>query len=201
MNLHDALRQTTRHSNEALERLPGVAVLVSRSISMDDYKDYLVRHAGHSLALYETLMLSADPDRPEHHLLFPTFRPDALCADLKYFGIEPTELEYDNFSWLDHADADYQLGVIYVHLSSALGARLIVKHLQRYLELTPETGSAYFHAMADSALAWKSLINQLQGMPTQGQQARSVLSGARQACYLRHRWLDVPESLEVAIAS
>lgn len=199
MNLHDALRQTTRHSHEALERLPGMAILVDPSITLADYQRSLRRQAGHSLALYETLMISTNTERPESRLLQPAFRPDALCADLDYFGIDPTDLAFDDIGWLCHADACYQIGVLYVHLSTTLRSGLIAKHLERYLDLTPDHGGAYHQALADSGHAWETLVDQLQDMPDQGKQARAVLSGARQACYARHRWLAEPEMVDMAL--
>lgn len=199
MNLHDALRQTTRFSDAALEHLPCVAALVDPALTLPGYRHLIVRHAGHALALYETLMLGASTDRLEHELLLPTFRPDALCADLGHFGIGPTDIAYDDVAWLAHADADVQLGVLYVHLGATQWARLVVRHLQRHLDLTASTGAAYFHAMAEAAWAREALSELLQGIPNQGKRARAILSGARQACFARQRWL--ADEAPVAIAS
>lgn len=181
-DLRTRLRTATAPEHRALEALPLMAELLSPGLTLCHYQRIVARYAGH------VLPLAADAAFRDELLAGPAFRCHALRRDLRALRIREATLAWDSDA-LGARGPGQRLGVLYVHLGSALGGRLIQRALSRSLGQRPENGTAFFAAV-DSAPAWRALTRRLAALPAAGADADAVVSGARAAFVRLHRWLE-----------
>lgn len=186
--LRARLRTETTPQHRSLEALPLLGELLAPGLCLPRYRTILTRYAGHLLPL------AAHPDISNDPLAGPAFRCRSLRDDLCALGVREETLAWDRYA-LPRLDPEQRLGVLYVHLGSALGGRLIQRALSRSLGRGPENGAAFFAAV-ESTPAWRSLAGRLAALPATGADADAVVTGARLAFERLHRWLaSAPDSV------
>jgi heme oxygenase len=92
------------------------------------------------------------------------------------------------------------LGCLYVIEGATLGGRLITRHLQASLGLTPECGGAFFAGYgAETGARWKSFGAMLGGVAEERSQEDMIVASANRTFETMERWL-FPTSLISSLA-
>ncbi|MBX3245032.1 MAG: biliverdin-producing heme oxygenase [Acidobacteria bacterium] len=137
------LKEATKDQHEALESAVDV---MDRSLVLDDYKEMLVK--------FYRFYSAVEPTLPAGDLLANGFDIDRrkkvplLEADLRHLGVlngDGSEIE----KWEDIPDLTETaraFGGIYVMEGATLGGQVITRHLKEHLDITPETGGAFFNS-------------------------------------------------------
>ena len=137
------LKEATKDQHEALESAVDV---MDRSLVLDDYKEMLVK--------FYRFYSAVEPTLPAADLLANGFDIDRrkklplLEADLRHLGVlngDGSEIS----KWEDIPDLTETaraFGGIYVMEGATLGGQVITRHLKEHLDITPETGGAFFNS-------------------------------------------------------
>ncbi|MBX3290861.1 MAG: biliverdin-producing heme oxygenase [Acidobacteria bacterium] len=137
------LKEATRDQHDALESAVDV---MNRSLALADYKEMLVK--------FYRFYSAVEPTLPAADLLAngfdigPRQKLPFLVADLRHLGVlngDEAEIEkWDDIP--DLTDTARAFGGIYVMEGATLGGQVITRHLKEHLDITPETGGAFFNS-------------------------------------------------------
>jgi heme oxygenase len=153
-----SLREQTRDQHRALESQPLLQLLVSSHIDHQHYgrliralwafhqplEEYLQLSAGSLLSLY-----------PGGYHYQP--RTPLLAQDIQRLGLSLPETDA-TAGWLPASSGHaYALGILYVIEGASLGGKLIAPHLAKQLQLSGQTGAAFYnlHETYDSWLPFR----------------------------------------------
>jgi heme oxygenase (biliverdin-IX-beta and delta-forming) len=179
------LRQETADLHRAVECLPIMARLTSKSVTRDDYLDYLRALAGVYATVEPSLFAALDEGLRDE--LGVREKLPAILDDLTGQGHPHVP---SNSPEPAPTGPGAAVGGIYVLEGATLGGRVIAKHLRRCLgaDLGP-TAFLDFHGEHASA-AWKRFAGILDGLPAGGSvDSAEVVAGARSTFALIHRLL------------
>lgn len=154
----DTLRSTSLPAHKALENTPVAQRLMSPSLTKLEYIEILKIW----FSIWAPLENMINERKPQHiaRKMAPIRRAHKIQIDLKKLCVTNVSMLTQNrlpFQ-LDHSHA--WLGVAYVLKGSALGAKVIEKHLQTTLNIDASTGAAFFHTTNDT-IAWPDWIKWL----------------------------------------
>jgi heme oxygenase len=185
------LRAGTRDAHARIETVPALCRLLAVDLTHNEYISVLQHlHAFHA---HVEPAVSLELSWPAAAAMLDGSRPRALAEDLAWFGasaIPPPVFP----AIKGPAEA---LGALYVIEGSALGARVIARHLTDSIGVRPGAGGSFYCRQdADTARRrWQSLVTLLElpllgGKATGGPlMAEKMTSGAQETfCYLE-RWL------------
>ncbi|AKJ29148.1 biliverdin-producing heme oxygenase [Caldimonas brevitalea] len=160
-SVREALRAASRPQHQQLEDLLGL----TGALTPGRYHAVLQGFAGF-LDVWEPRVAAALPQRWQDAFARRR-RGHLLHHDLQRLGVTPDSARQQQAAEaaarvpLDRLSQVF--GSLYVLEGSTLGARVIVPHLQRQLNLTPETGAAYFHGHGDASGAlWREFCMALE---------------------------------------
>lgn len=178
MDLH-YLREATRSEHEATE---AAMPLLKPDLTRGGY----ARILGCLLPILASWENWAEAQAPErlHPLLKPRRRSHLLRADLQLLGAEnaawlPPEEDAFAPAWSavvegkagsgSRPEAEKEarfLGALYVLEGSTLGGRLLARHVEATLGLTPGQGNAYFHGHgAETGSLWGAVTAEIGAVP------------------------------------
>lgn len=188
-----ALRLGTRDAHARIEQVPAFARLLAEDLTGDEYIAILQRlHAFHGQI--EPAIQAALADWPEAAAMLDGTRPCLLAEDLAWFGAPRQSAP--PLPVLDNQPA--ALGALYVIEGSALGARVIARHLLNSIGVSPGMGGSFF-CRQDAEVArrrWQHLVMLLGACdfnvdtshPSQAWEARMV-EAARETFACLERWI------------
>ncbi len=134
------LKESTRGQHEALE---SVVDVMNRTLSIDEYKDLLIK--------FYRFYQAVEPRLPADELLKsgfdirPRLKSSMLERDLVHLGVKPGSVP----PWTgvpQTQNAAQAFGAVYVMEGATLGGQVITRHLHQHLGLTPEQGGAFFNS-------------------------------------------------------
>lgn len=152
------LRHDTAPFHKSIEQLPISSLLLSKEVSLKNYRDYLIVLYGFvkefEIYIYPQVQHVIDD-------LESRRKTELLCKDLQSLSIDPEKIKTidDPFFKQDHTIAG-ALGCMYVLEGSTLGGQLISRHLGKILG-EPVTGSlTYLKAYTtNTGSMWKKFLN------------------------------------------
>lgn len=134
------LKESTRSQHEALE---SVVDVMNRTLSLDDYRELLIK--------FYRFYQAVEPRLPTEELLkagfdtAPRLKSSLLKRDLEHLGVKLSPAA----AWThvpQTRNAAEAFGAIYVMEGATLGGQVIMRHLKQHLGLTPEQGGAFFNS-------------------------------------------------------
>jgi heme oxygenase len=138
----DTLKRATALDHQRAEAsLP----LMDQKIDMSTYREYLQALRG-LVAAWEDASLRAAPVGLRE-LILCRRRLSMLDADLAWHGVAP--IEHEGLTMPGLGTTATLLGAMYVMEGSALGGRVIARHLESTLLLNPRQGNAYFRGFEE----------------------------------------------------
>lgn len=187
------LKESTRDQHEALESAVDV---MNRSLAIEDYKAMLVKF----YRLYSAL----EPTLPADALLANGFdisvrkKLPLLEKDLKYLGADPGAV--DRWSDIpDLVDVARAFGGLYVMEGATLGGQVITRHLKQHLDITPETGAAFFNSYgAEVGPMWKQFGAAVTAFSEANGREGETVQAARETFDAFRRCFEESASVETA---
>ncbi len=148
------VRKATRPDHERVEAVPAFKRLMAPDLTAPEYTAVL-RHLHGFYAAMEPMIAAALQGHPALCLLDGT-RPRALAEDLAWFGVAPVHLGVAVPKLENSAAA---LGALYVLEGSGLGGRIIARHVQASLGVSPGRGGSFYGGVGAEAIRarWGSL--------------------------------------------
>ena len=144
--LSDDLKAQTRRQHDAAEGSPAMRAVMSDGLAHSDYRDHLARLLGFYTPLEAALAKVDGLDTWVPGLDDRLVKTGWLAEDLS--ALDPGPMApTGHMPALGVAEA---LGVLYVVEGSTLGGRLIERHLQRTLGLTPHDGARFYHSYGEA---------------------------------------------------
>lgn len=181
------LRLDTCQLHAQLERQPFFADLMQGSMTQPQYLTFLTAYAGHLLPVASVLDQGLSPSA-FHDFIAKACRLDALAKDLTSLGQPWPPARQCPVDWLEANSTSFLVGLLYVHLGSRLGARLISKRMQLCYGLNAGNGAAFFAAANDGAV-WAGFLNLLSAKEMQ-LEVQATLRGAQAGFRELDSWLD-----------
>lgn len=136
------LKEATREQHEALE---SVVDVMSRTFTLDDYRELLTK--------FYRFYSAIEPKLPVAELMRngfdvqPRRKTPLLEVDLKALGIFETVQGLQKWSGVPEVGSVAEaFGGIYVMEGATLGGQVITRQLKSSLEITPENGGAFFNS-------------------------------------------------------
>lgn len=167
------LRNETASLHSALEELPISRNLMSADLNENSYAEYLslmygvVRDVETSIF---PLLKNVVPDINERRMLA------FLSEDLAYLGRVA-----DNKSEVfgeNHSEA-FAVGILYVLEGSSLGGRVILKNVQKHLDINEINGGRYFAGYGENTgPKWKSFMAFLAAYEGRTNNGDEIVAGA-----------------------
>lgn len=188
----ERLKRETRPAHDAIEANPRLARVTAPDVRLDEYQDVLQRLWGFHQPIEAQVRQVLAPIDPKLALERRTRKTELLARDLAYFGCAPDSGA--RCGWFLPGDAATAWGVLYVLEGSTLGGRVILKHLERSLHLTPEHGGAYYAGYGPStAVMWEAFRSQLTAlMEVQPHWEDRVVAAAHATFLALDRWMAQP---------
>ncbi len=148
----DLLKRETQIHHQALEqKMP----LMRSTLTLNTYKNIITQFFTYYLPL-EALILAEDTRHEINFNYAERLKVPLLNKDLGALNIRTENLpECGHLPTINSVPA--LLGCLYVIEGSTLGGQIISKHLQQCLNLTPDTGAAFFAGYGDkTGVQWKT---------------------------------------------
>jgi heme oxygenase len=191
------LKLATSASHTALE---GQLPLMKTDLSREDYRQFVSRFFGFYAPL-ESQLLAAPCWQAlafDYHARqkTPRLKQDLLSLGSSTDGLALTPHCTD---LPDLTTPEQLLGCLYVIEGATLGGRVITRHLQSQLGLTPESGGAFFDGYGtETGVRWKAFCAMLtRNADNSGDEVRheAIVAGANRTFETLTHWL-FPASLQ-----
>lgn len=184
MSIMHELREATRVDHHALETSLG---LTDPDVSTSKYVQTLERFYGYYAPLEDRL-----PDIPGVTDVIDDLglrlKVPLLQRDLHHWGCNEQTLPHCYTLPRLH-DALDALGCLYVLEGSTLGGRLLIRHFQSRLGISPHGGGAFFAGYGERTPAmWRAFGEALGALPLSGDQSERVVQNARATFHTLHSW-------------
>ena len=172
-----ALRDATDEASRALERLPLAQRVMSREVTLDDYRAWLQAH----LAVFVAWTESYPQALRRYSRCDPALRLDALHLDLAVLhegvidDMSPGDYRFD---W--PADSPAWWGALYVIEGTRQDARGVASHLRQQLGLCVSGALRFLDPVNEAASqpAWSNTVQCLERVLTADKLAEGI-DGAR----------------------
>ena len=172
------MKEATAPVHQALEKLPLSASLTSPAVTLEDYKNYLLRMLPVLQDLEQNiypLLLVTVPDIEQRRKL-PLLVEDLSRLDAVIPGVTVLPLTQST----QNMTLAFAMGIMYVMEGSTLGGRFIGNNIQKALGLTPGSGAQYFGGYgAATGSMWKSFLQHLDHFQGTQHTADEIIEGAR----------------------
>ena len=176
------LRKATHSAHVRLNRNPMLHRLTEADLTLADYLNVIQAYVFFYQRL-ESRIAQATLLIDEAFSYAAREKAGWLSADLAHHGIvtpvQPplAEAEWD-FGVIDNIG--HLAGVLYVIEGSTLGGQIIVRHLEKNLGLTRESGARFFHGYgADTEAHWQEFCVWLETLSLQDNQIERAEQAAR----------------------
>jgi heme oxygenase len=171
------LKEETLPMHQALEQLPLSSSIASPTVTLADYKNYLLKMLPVVQDLEENLypLLEATvPDIGQRRKL------QLLLQDLSQLEeVIPGMPVLPLTQTVQNVSIPFAMGILYVMEGSTLGGRFIGNNIQKNLGLTPENGATYFGGYgADTGLMWKHFLQNLDHFQSSHHAGEEIIQGA-----------------------
>ncbi|MDX1653185.1 MAG: biliverdin-producing heme oxygenase [Brumimicrobium sp.] len=157
MTLTEKLKEATVAQHKALDEIPGLQVITSEKVSIQDYKQYLKAFQVIHRNIEERIYLKGSQYIPgiEYNI-----RLSQIEQDMNSLVLETTASELGNefLKLTDHA----VIGAIYVMEGSRLGGKYIAAHLRSHLGLNNEVLN-YLNGKPE--ISWNELKTRINNIP------------------------------------
>ncbi len=182
--LADSLKEVTAGVHSQLEKKMDI---MSHLNTRSDYLELVKKFYQYYLSV-EPILKNFSPRLPmEGREKLPLLTKDLLNLGLSGADIEAlTKAPIPSLQSLPEA-----IGALYVLEGSTLGGQVISKHLQNKLQITPDSGGAFFWAYGNKTMPmWLSFKNFLNSDDTAGlQENPKVLESAKETFLSMEKWL------------
>ncbi|AFZ68214.1 biliverdin-producing heme oxygenase [Deinococcus peraridilitoris] len=180
------LRRLKEHTQAQHERVEALVRVMDDPLTLQQYREVLGSMAGFYLPLEAQL---SDLDLPQVFRFEARRKSALLRRDLQVLGLSQTahaaRAQLPALSTVAHA-----LGCLYVLEGATLGGRIIARHVERQLQLTPENGAAFFASYGDTlGVMWKEFGAALSGYAAEHGGESEILQGAERTFGALERWL------------
>jgi len=155
------LRRETCDDHSLLEQHPYFLDLMQGRMSRERYAAFLSAYAGHMLPL-ESVLDRGLRNNPFHVYVQPACRLASLAADLSQLGQPWPPANQAATDWCVPRSSSFLVGVLYVHLGSRLGARLIAKQLLANHAIVASCGGSFFSDHDHGFAMWMDFLERLQ---------------------------------------
>jgi heme oxygenase (biliverdin-IX-beta and delta-forming) len=181
------LRQETGKNHQKLEENPLSKSILEPSVSLSDYQKYLSAMYGVTVACEQQVFPALTqllPDLADRH------KADLVVADLKATGFSEADIQKIPVYHFIFSSVAEAMGIMYVLEGSTLGGRVLYKHVNQALGLTPETGAAYFWGYGQQTGAlWKSFMSALSDFAVGHNEREAIIESAKKTFSLIDHWL------------
>lgn len=183
------LRSETAFSHTTLEQNPYSIALMSPSVTLNDYSNYLQKLYGFVLG-FETnvypLLRNIDPEIELRR------KSSFMQHDLKHLQIDfstiPT-LSLNHFE-THYPDVKSALGGLYVLEGSMLGGVMIKKHLVEKLGNSVNENTKYLTGYGpETGKVWKNFLNILTTNATNFETEKIIINSAKNTFDLLNQWI------------
>lgn len=179
-----ALREGTKDEHQSIEK---VMPFFRPGFTKEEYVDLMRANRGFYLPLERKLMAS-------EYLKSKGFDYEArmkstmIDKDLKALNTTAGQDECTDLPELDSAEAI--LGCLYVLEGSTLGGQVISKQIQEKLNITPETGGAFYNSYGPQiGMQWQSFIKFLGAEVVSPEKIEPTVTAAKKTFKAMENWL------------
>lgn len=185
------LKTETNSLHRQIEENEYAAAIMNNSLTMDQYKEYLIKFHGFVKPVEERLSVF---NRPSGTALNDASRnkTDWLERDLLALGLDELEIkglpqcrELPNLSTRARV-----LGCLYVLEGSTLGGQMITRKLSQYLPIVPDHNGHYFNGYGTQTKErWQEFREELTGAADGPDAADQMIQAAQETFVLLNRWI------------
>ncbi|SKB98410.1 biliverdin-producing heme oxygenase [Dyadobacter psychrophilus] len=182
------LRQQTAVSHKKLEENYLSKMILDERVTLIDYQNYLSALFGVTLGC-ENFVFPHIQDIITD--LNQRYRSQLIAGDLLATGFTQHQIDALPVYRFAFPSVAGHLGAMYVLEGSTLGGRILYKHINKTLGLTPENGCAYFWGYGEqTGIMWKSFISSLTQFAIDAGQSAEITEGAVNTFTIIDNWLD-----------
>lgn len=185
------LKDETTPMHQHIEENEYATAIMTNRLTMDKYKEYLVKFHGFIKPLEEKLLVVEQA--PGSVLSDPLRNKTSwLEHDLRALGMDQSAI--DNLPQCaalpDLSTRARALGCLYVLEGSTLGGQMITKKLSQYLPIDPEVNGRYFNSYgANTRDRWQAFRQELQAEADNADKEAQMIEAARETFILLDRWI------------
>jgi len=182
------LRQQTAVSHKKLEENYLSKMILDERVTLIDYQNYLSALYGVTLGCETTVFPHIQDIVTD---LEQRYRAQLIAQDLLETGFSQEQIAALPVYRFTFPSVAGYLGAMYVLEGSALGGRILYKHIHKTLGLTQENGCAYFWGYGEqTSIMWKSFISSFTQFALGTGQSADIISGAVNTFTIIDHWLD-----------
>jgi len=182
------LRKHTAVSHKKLEENYLSKMILNERVTLIDYQNYLSALYGVTLGCENSVFphikhIITDLDQ--------RYRSQLIAQDLLATGFSAQQIAALPVYRFAFSSAASYLGAMYVLEGSTLGGRVLYKHINKTLGLTPENGCGYFWGYGEqTGTMWKSFISSFTQFALETGQSADIMEGAVNTFTIIDHWLD-----------
>ncbi len=187
------IKEQTRVQHDQIERNPLTSSIAEGTIDLPLYSKLLQKFYGFHHPL-EAQMKVLPEWKSYNFDIQARFKTQHLVHDLRYLGLSSEAIE--NLEKCEDLPAVQNfaqgLGVLYVLEGSTLGGQILLRHLQKHLQLSAQQGASYFNSYGKEQLGfmWKDfqtlLLDYANQFPTQ---EHEIITSAKHTFHKLDHWL------------
>lgn len=183
------LRQETAESHQRLEDNPLSKAILTPSVSIGDYQNYLAALFGVTIACEDQIFPAISHVITD---LGERYKSRLIIDDLLATGLTESEVDALPVYRFEFASVAEAMGIMYVLEGSTLGGKVLYKHIHEVLGLTPENGASYFWGYgAQTGNLWKSFISSLTQFVDEHAERDGVIGSAKKTFTIIDNWLEL----------
>lgn len=189
MNFLEKLRNHTAPMHEALEQNSYSTALMSNSVTVEDYRNYLEK-------MYGFLISFEDVVFPMVRHIFPDIeekqKADLLADDITKLGGNISEIPVFNRARMAgmYADIASALGGLYVMEGSTLGGMVINNHLVKYIGEAVQGKTSYFTVYGQkTATNWRSFLTEFTNAAEALPNSEKVIEASADTFETLNEWM------------
>ncbi|OWA37584.1 biliverdin-producing heme oxygenase [Saccharibacillus sp. O16] len=194
-NILERLRSESAPHHDRVEANPYAKAIMSGTIDLNMYKQYLQLFYGY-IAPLERLAEASAALQESGYQLEQRRKTPMLERDLQKLGVDHAQLASLPLceELPDLSTPGKLLGCFYVIEGSTMGGQMITRKLSQSLDLTTEEGLAYFYSYGPEArVRWGEFREQLLEAGQSESQQQEIADSAIETFRLLERWLDEGE--------
>lgn len=190
------LRQETAESHQRLEDNPLSKAILTPSVSIRDYQNYLAALFGVTIACEDQVFPAISHVITD---LAGRYKSSLIIDDLLATGFTEAEVDALPVYHFEFSSVAEAMGVMYVLEGSTLGGKVLYKHIHEVLGLTPENGASYFWGYGtQTGNLWKSFISSLTQFVDENTERDGVIASAKKTFTIIDNWLEQSRSTYAA---
>lgn len=182
------LRRHTAPYHKSIEQLPLSSLLMSKEVSLQHYKDYLIILYGFTKTFERYFYPKLEHEIPD---LENRRKTEFLFDDLQSLHVQPEQIQTIDEKIFDvNYNEATILSAMYVMEGSTLGGQIISQHLEKMLGQSVAGSLKYLQAYnTKTGSMWKAFLNIFCEITITPSQQNEAVEGAIKTFMLLEKWM------------